>query len=162
MITCSGSWKMKSNIFWWNKNQFVRSWKLVILLTRLTKIPQIFSNDSSWNAHWWFGLHLDLVIKLMNVLFSCDRTNALSYQELFENNLLPFTEAIRGFFWMFQEDCESIHTTNSIWEMYLNNSVHVMSWLSVCINLKTMDNAWSLLVRVVYLNTKKNTPRFEN
>lgn len=43
----------------------------------------------------------------ISVLFLYDRNNGLSYQDLFENSFLYFTEAISGPFWVFQQGIHS-------------------------------------------------------
>ena len=100
-----------------------------------------------WTA---FGFH-----GKVNIAFYSVRVNALTYQDLLEENLLPVAEAIGGPFWMFQQDNTSIHTANSTWEQLLNNGVHIISWPSVSPDLNQMENLWSLLVRAVYANGKQ-------
>lgn len=73
------------------KNQFVWSWQLVLVLAQ--------SVQSTWNifkwqhrlvAHSWFGLHLDLLITSFLYFYFC--LAALSYQDLFKDKLLIFVE----------------------------------------------------------------------
>ena len=52
-----------------------------------------------------FGFH-----GKVNIAFPSGRTNALTYQDLLKENLLPIVEATGGPFWMFQQDNLSIHT----------------------------------------------------
>ena len=76
----------------------------------------------------------------MNTAIPSSRVNALTYQDLLEENLLPIVEAIGGLFWMFQQNNASIHSVNSTWQWFLNNGVHVIPWLSVSPNLNPMEN----------------------
>jgi hypothetical protein len=48
------------------------------------------------------------------------------YLDMMDTHLLPFGEAIRGLFWIFQQDNATIHVANSIWEWFLQNGEHVM------------------------------------
>lgn len=91
----------------------------------------------------------------VNIAFPSGRMNAINYQDLLEENLLPFAEEIGGPYWMFQQDNASIHTANSTWEWFLNNGVHVIPWPSVSPDLNPMENVWSLLVREIYANGKQ-------
>ena len=55
-----------------------------------------------------FGFH-----GKVNIAFPSSRMNALTYQNLLEENLLPIAEAIEEPFWMFQQENASIHRANS-------------------------------------------------
>jgi hypothetical protein len=51
-----------------------------------------------------------------NLLFPTGRMKTNNYQDLLDTHLLPFGEAIRGPFWIFQWDNATIHVANSTWE----------------------------------------------
>ena len=76
----------------------------------------------------------------MNTAIPSSRVNALTYQDLLEENLLPIAEAIGGPFWVFQQDNASIHMANSTQEWFLKNGVHVIPWPSVFSNFNAMEN----------------------
>lgn len=59
-----------------------------------------------------------------NIMFENHRLNAVGYQELTKEHLLPHAKDIRGPFFMFHKDNATVYAANSTYE--LNNGVHVV------------------------------------
>lgn len=59
------------------------------------------------------GFHMKI-----NVIFFSGRIRSLTYQDLFEEKMLPFSEKTSGIIWMFQQDNAFIYTANNTWEPF--------------------------------------------
>lgn len=90
-----------------------------------------------------------------NIAFPTGRMKAEDYQDMLEENLLPFGENIGGTFWKFQQDNASIHVANSSWEWFLDNGVQVINWPACSPDLNPIENVWGILSRAVYANGKQ-------
>lgn len=95
------------------------------------------------------------------IAFLEGRQNAISYQTILQQYLLPHGRRLGGPQWVFQQDNAPIHSASSSIHWFQERKVRVLDWPSRSPDLNPIENLWGTLVRKVYSNGKQYESRGE-